>query len=176
MAELNIAPKGGRRKTIPPRIDLTPMVDLGFLLITFFMFTTTLAQEKALEVSMPSNEITHEPTVLPEESTVTLIPLKGHKMIYYKGILKDAGQLKECPVAGATNIIMSLKKDVAALPGTLSKEAHKLHVLIKPLDDCSYDDVVHVLDAMLIVDVPYYAVVYITPEESDMFSSFHGSK
>jgi biopolymer transport protein ExbD len=53
MAEMNLPEKGGRRRVQPPRIDLTPMVDLGFLLITFFMFTTTLAQNKTLELNMP---------------------------------------------------------------------------------------------------------------------------
>jgi len=157
--------KGGRRKLPVPRIDLTPMVDLGFLLITFFMFTTTLAQQKAMVVNMPSTDITPAPTVFPEESTVTLIALKEHKIAYYKGILSDAAQLRKCQVGKATDIVLSLKKDAALLPGKLSVEAHKLHVLIKPMDDCKYDDVVRLLDIMLIAQVPYYAIVDITKEE-----------
>ncbi len=85
MAEMNMPQKGGRRKVQAPRIDLTPMVDLGFLLITFFMFTTTLAQQKTMPLQLPSNERTNTPTVVPAESTLTLIAVKGHGILYYEG-------------------------------------------------------------------------------------------
>jgi biopolymer transport protein ExbD len=168
MAELNVAPNSGRRKTAAPRIDLTPMVDLGFLLITFFMFTTTLAQEKALAVNMPSKEVPTKPPTIPEESTLTLIPTKNHSVIYYKGTLRQAGQLQQCAVNKVTDVVLAMDKEVAVLPADMSAEAHKLHVLIKPMDNCSYDDVVHLLDAMLIVAVPYYALLDIAREEAEM--------
>ena len=60
MAELDTSSSGGKKgpgvkkgKKLSTRIDLTPMVDLGFLLITFFMFTTTLARPKTMEINMP---------------------------------------------------------------------------------------------------------------------------
>lgn len=170
MAELNVAPKGSRRKTAAPRIDLTPMVDLGFLLITFFMFTTTLAQEKSLEMNMPSTAFSPVPTVIPAESTLTLIPTKDHRVAYYRGAYDNAGQLQHCAVSKVTDIVLAMKREVRDFPTTLSAEAHKLHVLIKPMDDCSYEDVVHMLDAMLIVNVDYYAIVDMTKEETEVVS------
>jgi biopolymer transport protein ExbD len=55
MAEMNIADKNSKnnRKKMSTRVDLTPMVDLGFLLITFFMLTTTFNKPQAMEVNMP---------------------------------------------------------------------------------------------------------------------------
>ncbi len=52
MAEIQVSGKHGR-KAATPRIDFTPMVDLGFLLITFFMMTTTMSAPKAMDISMP---------------------------------------------------------------------------------------------------------------------------
>ncbi len=154
---MNISQKGGR-KVQPPRIDLTPMVDLGFLLITFFMFTTTLAQQKTMELNMPSNEKTDRPMAVPAESTITIIPVKGHVVKYYEGFF-EPGKLMQCPTSKVIDRILQKKKEVAALPAGYSKDAHRLHVLIKPDDASSYEDVVHVVDAMLIADVKDYAIM-----------------
>jgi biopolymer transport protein ExbD len=165
MADIIAPSKSGKRKIHNPRIDLTPMVDLGFLLITFFMMTTTMAQPKAMEINMPSTEHTDEPTAFIEESTITLIPIKGHSVIYYNGALGGDAQLKRSAIGDIREILLTKKKEVAVLPATFSAEAHKLHVLIKPNDDCKYEDVVGLLDEMTIVNVSYYAIVDVTPEE-----------
>ncbi len=169
MAEMNMPEKQGKRKAHAAlRIDLTPMVDLGFLLITFFMYTTTMAKPKTMEIRMPAPA---PPDVVqtkyPEESTITIIPIAGHKIFYYTGILKDEAQLKNAPISSCRDILIKMKADVAHLPNTLSPEAHKLHVLIKPNEDSKYNDLVQLLDEMNISDVPYYALVDISPEEKE---------
>ena len=165
MAEITAPAKTGKRKTQAPRIDLTPMVDLGFLLITFFMFTTTLAQPKALQITMPSTDHPDNPMPFVAEATITLMPTAAHRVAYYNGELKNAAQMKTAPMHELRNVVLHKKEQVAALPSSYSKEAHKLHVIIKPNDDCSYADVVAILDEMTITDVPYYALVDITAEE-----------
>ena len=169
MAEINAPAKTGKRKTQAPRIDLTPMVDLGFLLITFFMFTTTLANPKALQITMPDS-VDHPETPTPyiAEATITLIPVSGHKVVYYNGALESKDQLKTESMTGIRSVLLDKKNAVAALPATFSKEAHKLHVLIKPDVSSSYADLVSILDEMTIEDVPYYAIVDITTEEKAM--------
>lgn len=159
--------KGGRRKPQPPRIDFTPMVDLGFLLITFFIFTTTMAKPKTMELNMPATTGDHTPVA--EESVITVMPVKGHRIVWYEGMPAES-KLKICSNSALRQVLMNKKKQVADLPATFSARAHKLYVVIKPNSDCTYADVVHVLDEMNIVDVPYYSLNDITPEEKEMIS------
>jgi len=171
MADIQVSEKSGRRKTHSLRVDLTPMVDLGFLLITFFMYTTTLAKNKLMEINRPSGNVAH-PTVYPEESTVTLIPVGFHKIIYYPGTLykTEWRQIGYSGNSSVRNILMAKEKQVAGLPNTLSAQAHQLHVVIKPDSDCSYSDIVALLDEMHILDIQYYALTDITAEEKDLLS------
>ena len=158
--------KTGRRKLQTPRIDLTPMVDLGFLLITFFMITTTMAKPRVMDINMPY-KTSENKTVFVEEATITLIPIGGHRIAYYNGILKIKDQLMYKPMGSIRELLLNKKKVVAALPATFSADAHKLHVLIRPSDKCRYEDLVAVMDEMLIVDVPYYAIMDVTAEENE---------
>ena len=145
------------------------MVDLGFLLISFFMLTTTMANQKAMAISMPAPPAVNEPpTAYPEESTVTVIPVKGHRVFYYNGSYKAETRLADCSVTGFRDVLLKQKAEAARLPANLSTDAHKLHVVIKPNDDCKYDDVVQLLDDMNIVDVTYYALVDLAPEEKEL--------
>ena len=169
MAEINMPQKGGKKRTHTSlRVELTPMVDLGFLLISFFMYTTTMAKPRTMEIRMPSPAPADtSQTKYPEESTITIIPVSGHKVFYYNGALKDETVLKITSVSNCRDILLKMKSDLARLPNTLSPEAHKLHVLIKPGDDSKYSDLVQLLDEMNISDVPYYALVDITPADKE---------
>ncbi len=168
MAEMNLPQKGGKRKVAAPRIDLTPMVDLGFLLITFFMFTTSLAQSRKMEINMPAPGPVEHPTAFPEESTITLLPAANHRVFYYEGILKTDGQMKSSPVASLRPVLQQKQTQAASLPGSFSTQAHQLHVLIKPNSDSKYADLVNLMDEMLILKIDYYAIVDITPGEASL--------
>src|SRR6185312_11000812 len=111
MAEINMPDKKGKKRKIhSTRIDSTPMVDLGFLLITFFIITTTMAKPKTMELNMPSDRDDHNPTKVIAESTLTLIPTKNHMVAYYEGILTDTAQLKICSTSNVRDVIIKKKK------------------------------------------------------------------
>jgi Biopolymer transport protein ExbD/TolR. len=86
MAEIQTADSGARKKgegkvrakKLSTRVDLTPMVDLAFLLITFFMLTTTLAKPQIMPVVMPEKKITEEDVVETKESQVLTLLLGGN--------------------------------------------------------------------------------------------------
>lgn len=170
MADIQIANKNSRRKTADPHIDLTPMVDLGFLLITFFMYTTTMTQNKSMVIDMPyKSEQNTSPTAFPEESTLTLIPTGNRKLLQIEG-----NNIANSEIISLQQLRSSLTKHIhiaKALPVTYSQEAHKLHVIIKPNYDCKYEDLVTILDEMAINDVPYYAIVDVTTEDQQLLTN-----
>ena len=164
MADMNMPQRAGKRKLQTPRIDFTPMIDLGFLLITFFMYTTTLAKPATMEINMPSDSIDTPPTIS-AENTITLIATKEHKIAYYEGILSDADKMQECSFTGVRAVLLRKKNIVASLPLTRSAKAHNMYVLIKANDDCTYGDVVQLLDEMTIDDLRFYTIADVTSEE-----------
>jgi biopolymer transport protein ExbD len=177
MAEIINSKKQGKRKTQDPRIDLTPMVDLGFLLITFFMYTTTMAKSKSLELTMPDPTPVDKPVAYVKESTITLIPVKGHKIIYYPGTLEDQKQLTLSSLLNneIKNVLIQKAGDAKALPSSFNKEAHQLHIIIRPADDCSYQDIVTLLDDMKTLDVQYYAIADLSDYEKEMIAKKFGT-
>src|ERR1700733_5385889 len=100
MAELDTSGGGGKKspgvkksKKLSTRVDLTPMVDLGFLLITFFMYTTTLAKPKTMEINMPykdPNMKIEDQTKVKESTALTVLLSRDHRIYYYKGIGSDS--------------------------------------------------------------------------------------
>lgn len=166
MAEIQVPEKGKGRKTAPPRIDLTPMVDLAFILITFFIYATTLTEDKALVLNTP---IPGEPsTSYIDTSTITIIPTSGDKYAYYHGILDNPDKVNIVDVKQLRTIILKKQHDIEKLPAKYSAQARKLHVIIKPDKNSKYENLVTVLDEMLINKVPYYTIVDITPQEEEI--------
>src|SRR6201991_2008641 len=104
MAEMDTSSGGGHKKgpgvkkakKLSTRVDLTPMVDLGFLLITFFIFTTTMSQPTALKLFLPKDtDKPEEQNKAKESGALTLLLGKDNHVYYYEGILApDASNFK----------------------------------------------------------------------------------
>ena len=155
-----IRQKAGVRQLIKHnlKIDMTPMVDLGFLLISFFVITTELNRPKAMDLYMP-----HEgpPTDAAISKTITLLTGAGNKLFYYYGEEKDAG---------ITNPVMQASWDENKGIGKIIREKqlgldkekggrNEMVVIIKPGKESTYKNVVDILDEMTINGVTRYAVV-----------------
>jgi biopolymer transport protein ExbD len=179
MAELDTSGGGHKKgpgvkkgKKLSTRIDLTPMVDLGFLLITFFMFTTTLAKPKTMEINMPykdPNMKIEEQNKIKESVALTILLSRNHKVYYYEGMATDPTKppdMKATTFAAKNGIrdeIINKKKMVEGLKqsGALGPK-DQMTVLIKPDTTSTYGDLVNMLDEMNINDVKVYAIIDIS--------------
>jgi len=155
---------GVRRMKKPlPRIDMTPMVDLGFLLISFFVITTELS----LPLGMPKDSKEH-PTELGESYALTVLLTAG-KHYYYEGSWNNAfreNSIRETSLTGLRDIITRKQK---ILDDTLRyREGRKgLMLLIKASPNASYTSVVDLLDEAVISAVEKYALITISEEENN---------
>ena len=156
--------KGGKKrsKKASTKIDMTPMVDLGFLLITFFMLTTTLSKPKAMELVMPDE--VDKPIDQPEvkcSHAITIILGKNNKVFWYE-CPNDAEN--GIPQMNETNFSANGIRKVLIRKG---KEigADKFVAVIKPLDTSKYVDMVDILDEMKITNTKRYAIVDVTEDD-----------
>lgn len=160
MAELG----GGKT----PRIDMTPMVDLVFLLITFFMLATTLNVPSVMPVVVPKESKKGDPTPPPVKmsKTHTLVLAEKHKIFHYK-LLGEGGQERP-EVTDFKGIRKLLKKRVKEVKQQFPNDKNNdLIVLIKFHKGSTYKDMVDILDEINIVGVKKYAIVEITDTDNE---------
>jgi biopolymer transport protein ExbD len=103
-----------KAKKLSTRVDMTPMVDLGFLLITFFIFTTTMTTPTTLDLNMPKDiKDPKNQTEAKESGVLTVMLGKGDKVYYYEGkLVVDASgnNFKATDFKGIRDIIINKKK------------------------------------------------------------------
>lgn len=170
MAEIIIPAKGNRKsnaslqnKRNALRVDLTPMVDLGFLLITFFVFTTTMSTSKAMYLTIPDEKGTSMKT--PESGALTILLNGNNQIHYYSGIVAD----------DFSNVISSNYKEIRHVLSEKKKQtpAEKLMVIIVPGEESTYGNVVNILDELRINVIDRYALINNPQKEHiDIFKKF----
>lgn len=180
MAELNTGDGGGgkggkvRSKKQNSKVDLTAMVDLAFLLITFFMLTTSLSKPQSMDLSLPDKDPDDKtpPVKVDENRTMTVMLGENNKMVYYMGLLsapkigpKDIAYGKD----GIRRELLTQKKAVLAYSTALGKPKNGIIVIIKPTKKSNYRNLVDILDEMAISGVDTYAIVpEFSPEETKL--------
>lgn len=189
MAEMQTAESGGKKKggkvrskKMSTRVDLTPMVDLGFLLITFFMLTTTLAKPQIMPVVMPEKDVDQKDLQATKESQVlTLLLGPDDKVYYYEGITDAKLDSTDYSAEGLRKVILDKKdrvkqqwgeseKDDPKNPGQ-KKMVSKLNVIIKPTKDSRYKNVVDAFDEMKITNIALYVLLDISKQEEEFIKN-----
>jgi len=173
MAELDTSgggKKGGgkvRTKKKSTRVDLTAMVDLAFLLVTFFMLTTTLNKPKAMDLTMPDkDEKQKDEKPVPETRTMTILLGANNKIEWYLGL---PGKPLAPPTTdnygkeGIRKAIIENQKKIFDASG-----GKPMIVLVKPSDKSVYGNMVNIMDELNIAKVEIRAIVDILPSEVDL--------
>ena len=170
------ADKGGkvRSKKQNASVDLTAMVDLAFLLITFFMLTTSLSKPQSMDLAMPDkDEKIKDEILISEERTMNLVLGPDNKLQMYMGQITT-------PLEGPKPLIYSkesLRKEILekvksvqlATRTTAKPDGEPLIILIKATKESTYKNLVDVLDEIAIGKVKVYAIVDIIPQEEQLF-------
>lgn len=159
MADIDTSSGGGHKKgpgvkkgkKLSTRVDLTPMVDLGFLLITFFMFTTTMSQPTAMHLNMPDDNKNTNDQKVKESGSLTIWLGKNNAIYYYDGILKP----------DLSNVVSTNFKDIRQV--ILNKKANTdtadLFMIVMPGNQSTYKNIIDILDEFSIDAVDRYALV-----------------
>ena len=170
MAEMDTSGGGGHKKGGPgvkkgkklsTRVDLTPMVDLGFLLITFFIFTTTMSQPTAMRLFLPKDvKDPNEQNKVKNSAVITLLLGGSDRIFYYEG--DSAATLKPTDFKKIRDIVIDKKNRT---------DPKDFVVVIKPTIDATYKNTVNILDEMTIDNIHRYAMVDISPGDYQLIKA-----
>jgi biopolymer transport protein ExbD len=160
MSQIAQASGNTKSKRHSAHIDMTPMVDLAFLLLTFFVLTSTLRNPLAMEIQMPDKPDT--PVVQPEvtsERVLTLVLGENNKIYWYHGIIDPKVEVTNFSPTGIRKVL--LEKNAAI---------KKMVLLVKPSDKSRYKNMVDILDEIDITNIQHYYLVDETTEDRQLIS------
>jgi len=136
------------------RVDLTPMVDLGFLLITFFVFTTTMVQPKVMALNEPINTIPNDP--IRNSCVLTVLLDKDGQVSYYEGMPENDPLVKQTffSAKGIREVLLLKKEKVRETTG----DADDFVLIIKPGERSTMQNFVDIMDEVAINDIRHYYI------------------
>ena len=180
MAEVQVKDNSGnggkvRSKKQAPHVDLTPMVDLAFLLITFFMLVTTFNKPNVMDLGLPAKPKPDAPKPPPTEidlsNSISLIIGKDNRIFYHQldqaGLNEQTLQETSFDREGITKVIEQAKAK--------AKDQTKFTVIIKPTDDAVYKNFVDILDEMAITKNEIYGITDVKSWEQAVYDKKVGA-
>ncbi|WP_160135893.1 ExbD/TolR family protein [Chryseobacterium sp. c4a] len=159
----------GKQKKKLIKIDMTPMVDLNFLLLMFFMFTTNFTKPNVMDLGLPAKDHNPKPFIddvlIRDKNQVTFILGKDNRIFYHQSNKDDLNinNLKETSFSGI-NVSKIISEAYKNAP---NKE--NFTVIIKPTDEASYKNFVDMLDNLAIAKKERYGVADIKPWETKIY-------
>lgn len=155
--------KNVRRKRSSLRIDMTPMVDLAFLLITFFMLTTALTKPLVMEVNKPEDDTSNTDSrqTIREKDLLTLVLGENDKLYWFIGQTAPEINVTDYSEVGVRKVLTTKKAEI-----------QRLHVFIKGSKGSRYKNLVDIMDEMLITEIKNYSIVDMTRDDDKLIAEF----
>jgi len=161
MAQLDNSDRGHKKgpgvkksKKLSTRVDLTPMVDLGFLLITFFIFTTTMSRPTTMKLILPKDVPDKDRMLAKASDVITVLPGKNDRVYFYEG--DDPTKLQVSNFQGIRSVLLDKKRRTDPV---------FFQVIVKPTPDATYKNTVDILDEMTIDAITHFALVDVSVDE-----------
>ena len=171
MAEIIAQEKsGGRQKKKNVKIDMTPMVDLNFLLLMFFMFTSSFSKPNVMDLGLPAKDPNPDPKHIPyidNRNQITFIIGENNRIFYHQSNEKELTEagLKETDYNGVNvSKIISNAYDKA-----LKKE--NFTIIVKPTNESNYKNFVDMMDNISISKKERYGISDIKPWEKKVYEN-----
>lgn len=180
MAEVQVQEKGGkggkvRSKKNNPRVDMTPMVDLNFLLLMFFMFTSTFSKPNVMDLGLPAKpkDKKDQPKDIEIDLTnsITLLLGKDNKVFWHQ---QDQTGLNDATLI-ETSMDREGIREIIKQAKARAKKPELFTVIIKPTDDAVYKNFVDILDEMAITKSERYGVTDLKPWEQVVYDKKVGN-
>ncbi|MEY4003644.1 MAG: hypothetical protein RIT07_1686 [Bacteroidota bacterium] len=176
-----------RAKKQSTHVDMTPMVDLAFLLLTFFVLTSTFSKPKVLRMIFPEklDENVKDQKAPEVKDGITLLLTANDKIYYYRGSLKPNTEL--IPIdytrTGLRKVLVDYNADMLVKLQDIQKRMNKLDdkdtaakrkldeevlnvqkaskqiVLVKNDEGATYRNMIDVMDEFMITQIAKYYVI-----------------
>ena len=197
MADIDVGGESGHKKgpgvkkakKLSTRVDMTPMVDLGFLLITFFIFTTTMSTPTTMALNVPKKvEDETKQIEVKASNALTIMLGKDRGIFYYMGQLEpDGSNFKSSTFIDIRKVIVDKRAEVISRHQHEGEACLKIQelakkkndpdwqkacidkdfvVVIKPNKEATYGSTIDILDEMTINSVKAFAVIDISEQEN----------
>lgn len=161
MASLASVPAKGKfkQRRSALHIDMTPMVDLAFLLLTFFIMTTTLMKQSAMEIVQPIPDTEGRHKEIKAESVLNLVLGKNDQVYWYIGMPGSETSPTDYSSSGVRKLLTQKKAEIK-----------NLYVFIKASDQSRYQNMVDVLDEIMITNTVNYTLLDLEPEDKALIN------
>jgi len=147
--------KKGRRLGV--RIDMTPLVDVAFLLLTFFMYTTSMSRPQTMEINLPPDKSVH--VEVPETKLMTL-------RVNDKGVIYWSMALEAPKIVDMKDFRAFLKDKSAAIPGLI--------VILKIDRQGKYKMMVDLIDEFNLAGVQRFSLAPMADQDKAIISKVQG--